>query len=61
MITFKIEKDGEEFHTWSPELPGCHSHGKSVNEAMANLKDAIELYLEVLMEEELTLQTLEMA
>lgn len=61
MISFKIEKDGAGFHTWSPELPGCHSHGKTVKEAPANLKDAIELYLEVLMKEELTLQTLEMA
>ena len=46
MITFKIEKDREEFHTWAPELPGGHSHGKTV----------IELYPDVVMEEEITLQ-----
>lgn len=61
MITFKIEKDGDEFHTWAPELPGCHSHGRTVAEAMANLKDAIQLYLEVVMEEEIAQQTLEFA
>ena len=61
MITFKIEKDGEEFHTWAPELPGCHSHGRTIAEAMANLKDAVQLYLEVVMEEEIAQQTLEMA
>lgn len=53
MITFKIERDGNEFHAWTPELPGCHTHGQTVAEAMANLKDAIQLYLEVVMEEEI--------
>lgn len=51
MITYKIEKDGEEFHTCSPELPGCHTHGRTIKEAMDNLKDAIQLYLVVKMEE----------
>ena len=45
MIRFKIEKDGNEFHAWSPELPGCHTHGKTVSEALRNLKDAVSLYL----------------
>jgi predicted RNase H-like HicB family nuclease len=61
MITFKIERDGEEFHAWSPELPGCHTHGRTVAEAMENLKDAVQLYLETLMEEEIARQTLEFA
>jgi len=60
-ITFEIEKDGTEFHTWCPELPGCHSHGKTVDEAMQNLKDAVQLYLEVLMEEQITKRRIEMA
>ncbi len=29
-----------------PELPGCMSQGKTVEEAMANVKEAIALYLE---------------
>ena len=61
MITFKIEKDGDEFHTWTPELPGCHTHGKTVAEALENLKDAVQLYLEAVMEEEIALQTLDLA
>lgn len=61
MITFKIERDGNEFHAWAPELPGCHTHGLTVAEAMANLKDAVQLYLEVLMEEEIVQQVLEFA
>lgn len=35
-----------------PELPGCHTRGGSIDELLANLKEAIELYLETLTEEE---------
>ena len=30
----------------APELPGCYSQGKTVKELLANMKEAIELYLE---------------
>lgn len=30
-----------------PELPGCHSQGATVEEAMENIRDAIEGYLEL--------------
>jgi predicted RNase H-like HicB family nuclease len=30
-----------------PILPGCHSWGETKEEALANVKEAIELYLEV--------------
>jgi predicted RNase H-like HicB family nuclease len=30
-----------------PELPGCHSQGATVDEAMENIRDAIEGYLEL--------------
>lgn len=53
MITFRIEKDGDSYHTWTPELEGCHSFGKTLIEAMENLKDAIALYLDVMMEEQI--------
>ncbi len=60
-ITFEIERDGKEFHTWSPELPGCHTHGKTVTEAFENLKEAVQLYLEVLMEEQITKKSVELS
>ncbi len=53
MITFQIQQDGDEFHAWCPELPGCHTHGRTVKEAMENLKDAANLYFETVMEESL--------
>jgi predicted RNase H-like HicB family nuclease len=35
-----------------PELPGCHTQGETLDELMRNVKEAIELYLETLNEEE---------
>ena len=35
-----------------PELPGCHTQGDSLDEVMRNVREAIELYLETLSEEE---------
>jgi predicted RNase H-like HicB family nuclease len=36
-----------------PSLPGCISQGKTEEEAIANIKEAIQLYLESLVEESL--------
>ena len=30
-----------------PELPGCHTQGETKEELLRNIKEAIELYLEV--------------
>lgn len=30
-----------------PALPGCHSQGESVAEALANIREATDLWLEV--------------
>jgi len=53
MVTFRIETDGEEYHAWSPELPGVHTHGATRAVALKNLKDAVQLYLDDVMEESL--------
>jgi predicted RNase H-like HicB family nuclease len=34
-----------------PSLAGCHSQGETIDEALANIKEAIELYVEVLLED----------
>jgi antitoxin HicB len=34
-----------------PSLPGCYSQGETLEEAEANIMEAIELYLETLHEE----------
>lgn len=33
------------------ELPGCQSHGQTPEEALVNLREAMELYLETLLED----------
>ena len=35
-----------EWAVWCPELPGCTSAGESEDEALANIREAIELYLQ---------------
>ena len=60
-LSFEIERDGKEFHSWCPQLPGCHSHGKTVKEALENLKDAVNLYLEILIEEQLAKKSLDLS
>lgn len=45
-LTFKLEKDGEQWHAFCPELKGCHTFGETKEEALKNLKDAVLLYLE---------------
>ncbi len=47
-----IEKDEDGFYAWCPELKGCQSQGQTIEEATANIREAIELYLETLTEEE---------
>lgn len=43
-----ITKDEDGFFVASaPSLPGCHSQGKSVEEVMSNIKEAIRGYLDV--------------
>lgn len=34
-----------------PSLPGCNSEGDTFEEAIANIKEAIELYIEDLIED----------
>ena len=47
-----IEKDENGFYAWCPELKGCQSQGNTLEEIVANIKEAIELYLETLPTEE---------
>ena len=47
IVIFEKESDGG-YHAFCPTLKGCHSQGDSVEEAIANITEAIELYLESL-------------
>lgn len=42
-----LEPSDEGGYTvYVPSLPGCISEGDTINESLANIKKAIELYLE---------------
>jgi predicted RNase H-like HicB family nuclease len=43
-----LEPDPEtgEWAVWCPELPGCTSAGDTEEEALENIREAIQLYLE---------------
>ncbi len=48
-----MEDEGGGYVAFVPALPGCHTQGETIEELMANVREAIELYLETLTEEEL--------
>jgi len=45
-----IQKTDEGYAVWAPGLPGCWSQGKTEEEALDNIKDAIEAYLDTVEE-----------
>ncbi|MDL1957613.1 MAG: type II toxin-antitoxin system HicB family antitoxin [Candidatus Desulfofervidus auxilii] len=51
-VTVIIEKDEFGYYAYCPELKGCHTQGDSLDEVLKNIKEAVELYLETLNEEE---------
>ncbi len=46
----KLEKTEEGWSVWCPGLPGCWSQGENEEEALENIKDAIQIYLETIEE-----------
>ena len=47
-----IEKDEDGFFVADcPDLVGCHTQGKTLEEAITNIRDAIKLHLKILKEE----------
>jgi len=46
-----VEPDEDGYTVSCPSLPGCHSQGDTIDEALSNIREAIELYLEVLEED----------
>lgn len=40
-----IEKDADGYFAFCPELQGCYSQGSTYEEALANIRDAIQLHV----------------
>lgn len=49
-FVFEPEPDGG-YHAYAPELPGLHTEGETLDEAMINAEEALRLYVEGLREE----------
>jgi predicted RNase H-like HicB family nuclease len=45
-FTAIIERDGDWFVGWSPEIPGANGQGRTVEECRESLSAAIQLILE---------------
>lgn len=45
-FTAVIEKDGDWYIAYCPEIPGANGQGKTIEEVRQNLADAIALILE---------------
>ncbi len=52
-FTAIIEGDQHGYYAYCPELKGCHTQGETVEQALANLREAAELYVETLEPQEL--------
>lgn len=53
-LNIVISKDDYGYYASCPVLPGCQTQGDTFEEAMVNIKEAIELYLETMSEEEIS-------
>ena len=51
-VSVVIEQDDHGCYAWCPELKGCQSQGKTVEETLANIREAIDLFLETLNDDE---------
>jgi predicted RNase H-like HicB family nuclease len=50
-FTVVIEPDEDAFHAYAPALPGCHTFGTTIDEARANIEEAVALHIESMLED----------
>jgi predicted RNase H-like HicB family nuclease len=49
-LVFEPQNEGG-FHVYAPDLPGLHTQGEDLDDAMANATEAVALYVEGLRED----------
>jgi predicted RNase H-like HicB family nuclease len=47
-VSVVIEQDDHGWYAWCLQLKGCQTQGKTVEETLTNIREAIELFLETL-------------
>lgn len=45
-VILELDSETGEWAAWCPELPGCTSAGETEQEALSNIREAIDLYLQ---------------
>ena len=51
-VSIVLEYDDAGYFAYSPELPGCYSQGQTYEQTVANIREAVDLYMETLDPEE---------
>ncbi len=51
-VSVIIEKDEHGYYAYAPELEGCQTQGDTLAEVLANMREAVALYLETLSPDE---------
>ena len=51
-VSAVIEKDEHGYYAYCPELDGCQTQGDTLEDVIKNIREAVELYLETLPEED---------
>lgn len=49
-LVFEPQEEGG-YHVYAPELPGLHTQGEDIDDAMAKAEEALALYVEGLRED----------
>ena len=49
-VIFEKEDEGG-YHVFCPVLPGCHTQSETIEEGTQNIREAIQLYIESLVED----------
>lgn len=52
-VNVVFTEDEHGYYAYCPELPGCHSQGDSFEETRANIREALDLYIETMDKDEL--------
>ncbi len=54
-VIFEKEDEGG-YHVFCPALPGCHTRSETIDEGIRNIQEAVQLYVESLVEDGLPVQ-----
>ena len=49
-VIFEKEEEGG-YHVFCPVLPGCHTQSETIDEGIHNIREAMQLYIDSLVED----------